>query len=148
MFDLADKRLVWIPVKWPGVKANDEGIAEPHTHQIECQVELVDQERLNEIFHRKDEAEGEDEPEAREAAEIVKFRGLVHDWRGVKLGTQSAPMTDENIALILKVPMFATGFENSYIDAWTGQLEAREKNSNASSGAGALGGGRGKKTKG
>jgi hypothetical protein len=135
MFDLADKRLVWIPIKWPGVKpgANEGDVAQNTTHQIECQVELVDADRLKELFPK-----GENLGATSEKV-FDAFKALVHDWRGVKIGTTSAPMTDENIRKILRVPMFASGFEGSYVDAWTGQLEEREKNSGDSSADGQAG---------
>lgn len=124
MFDLADARLAWIPIRWRGVKQNGDGTAENCEFEIECQVELVDTSRMREIF-----TPAEGEPELSEAE---KFRALVRDWRKVGLKGSSAPMTDENIEAILKVPMFAAGFEKSYMDAWTGSLETREKNSDSS----------------
>lgn len=134
MFDLADKRLVWIPVRWPGVipGKKDGEPAQSTTHEIECQCELVDRDRLSEIFTPT--------PEQTKMSEAERFLCLVHDWRGVKMGKTSAPMTAENVALMLKVPMFADGFNKSYMAAWTGQLELREKNFNDSSADGAAGG--------
>lgn len=135
MFDLAQKRLVWIPVSWPGVKPGaDEGaVAENTTHVIECQVELVDAGELAKLFPKGERFEATS-PKVFEA-----FKALVHNWRGVNLGTKSAPMTDEHIQAMLRVPMFAGGFESSYVDAWTGQIETREKNSGDSSDAGPAG---------
>lgn len=123
MFDLADARLVWVPIRWKGVR-EVKGKAENCEHEIECQVELVDTERMKEIF-----TPSEDQAQL---SEIEKFKALTRDWRGVKMKGQSAPMTDENIALILRMPMFTAGFERSYLDAWTGALETREKNSEGS----------------
>lgn len=124
MFDLAAARLAWVPIRWPGVKEGDEGVAENCEFEIECQVELVDTERLKEIFTpTEDQAQ---------LSDLDKFKALVRDWRKVAMSGQSAPMTDENIALILRVPMFARGFEESYMDAWRGALETREKNSESS----------------
>lgn len=131
MFDLADKRLVWIPVRWKGVKANGDGMAANTTHEIECQVELVDRERMDEIFGTA--------AKPSTLSELEKFKAVVHDWRKVKAGKVSAPMTDENITAMLRVPMFAAGFDHSYLDAWTGQIEEREKNSDDSSDAGQAG---------
>lgn len=124
MFDLADARLVWIPIRWKGVKEGEGGQAENCEHEIECQVELVNTERMKEIFTPTEDQE--------QLSEIEKFKALTRDWKGVKMQGQSAPMTDENIKLILTVPMFAAGFEKSYLDAWTGALETREKNSEGS----------------
>lgn len=130
MFDLADKPLVWIPVKWPGVAGDGENLASNVTHEIECQVELVDTQGLVLIMADYD---AELDPEAKAKEELARFRKLVHDWRKVKMGRTSAPMTDENILRMLRVPNFSAGFERSYIAAWSGRLEEREKNLSSSS---------------
>lgn len=127
MFDLAEKRLVWIPVKWNGVKAgtDPDAIAENVVHEIQAQVELVDSDELKKILGEESKLEN-----------LERFKRLVHNWRGVKMGKADAPMTDENIQIMLRVPMFPVGFETSYLKAWGGLLEERTKNSNASSDAG------------
>ena len=123
MFDLAAKRLVWIPVNWKGVQAKKpDELAEPVTHEIEVQVEIVDNDRLREILGEQSTLN-----------DIEKFSALVSDWRGVKAGQRSVSMTPENIEKILAVPMFSTGFETCYLAAWSGRIEARMGNSNASS---------------
>ena len=141
MFDLADKRMVWIPVRWPGVAAPDaEGVAQNVEHEIECFVELLDKDRLKEVFYpERDEDDDPDEAEKLER-DLGKFMAVVTDWRKVKSGGASAPFNKDNARKILKVPMFASGFEESYIAAWSGQLEIREKNSDGSSATGSAGG--------
>ena len=37
-FDLLDKPLIYIPVKWPGLKANDNGDAVAVEHTVDVQV--------------------------------------------------------------------------------------------------------------
>jgi hypothetical protein len=121
-YDIAEKRLVWIPVRWPGVQAPDGNgaLAENVTHEIECQVELVDEEEVKAVF-------------GGDLSDLEKFKRVVHDWRGVRMDRTSAPMTDGNISRILAVPMFKKGLEVSYLEAWSGQLRTREKNSESSS---------------
>jgi hypothetical protein len=139
MFDLAEKRLVWIPVRWPGLKpGKGEGPAEETTHEILCQVDLVDRDQLRGLFafaDTDDKTKGS-VVEVPPADELAKFRALCTDWKGVKTGTKSAPMTDENILKMLEVPNFAAGFQTSYLTAWQGRLEEREKNSSSSSSGG------------
>lgn len=125
-FDLAEKRLAWIPIRWGGIQPGEgEGLATNTIHEIECQVELVTFARMREIFTPE-----EGQPVL---SDVEKFKAVVQDWRKVKMGSVSAPMVDENIDKLLQVPMFPAGFEKSYLDAWTGQLEEREKNSESSS---------------
>ena len=141
MFDLSEKRMVWIPVRWPGVKvAEGDGVAENTEYEIECHVELLDKIRLREVFYP--ERPDDDDPDEEEKAEreVAMFLAVVHDWRKVKNGEASAPFNEANARKILRVPMFASGFEDSYIAAWSGQLEIREKNSVGSSATGAADG--------
>lgn len=127
MFDLSEKRLVWIPLRWNGLKANGDGLAENTEFEIEALVELVDHERLRELFPADTGSE---------LSDAEKFTALVSDWRGVRDGNNPVPFTEANVARLLLVPMFGSGFESSYIKAWTGQVEIREKNSPASSDGG------------
>lgn len=141
MFDLAEKRTVWIPVRWNGVRASEaDALAENVTHEIECNVELLDKDRLRDVFYP--ERPDDDDPSEAEKLDrdLEKFLAVVSDWRKVANGGASAPFSPENARRLLGVPMFATGFEESYIAAWSGQLELREKNSEGSSATGAAGG--------
>jgi hypothetical protein len=139
MFDLAAARLVWILVKWPGIEqAEADKLAKPKTWEIECQVEIVPRDADPDV-PRESRSLSLDEIFGSEAkgipplpTDVEKFKALVRDWRRVKIGGSSAPMTDGNIAAMLRVPMFPKGFEESYLAAWIGQPEEREKNSEGS----------------
>lgn len=135
MFDIADKALVWIPVRWPGLKANEDELAEPVENEIDVLAEIVDRDKLRVIFPGGEDP-NEGDPAAQREAEKEKFLALVHDWRKLKNGGSPLPFTPDNVDKLLAVPMFATGFERSYIAAWTGQVEYREKNSESSSSGG------------
>lgn len=138
MFDLAAARLVWIPVRWKGARQGEDGQAVNCVHEIECQVELVDTDRMKEIFGVGADGAPEEGSETLQQApkpklsEIEKFKALCRNWRGVASEGHAVDMTDENIQRILKIPMFPAGFERCYLDAWTGQMETREKNSEGS----------------
>ncbi len=130
MFDIAAKRLAWIPVRWPGVTTEGDDIALNTEFEIECQVEIVSTDRLREIFGQP---KGKGQPKREPMDEAAAFRALCLNWRGVEDNGVSVPMTDESVARMLTVPMFSVGFAQCYQDAWAGQLETRAKNSAASS---------------
>jgi hypothetical protein len=66
MFDLAEKRLVWIPIVWKGLVQKDpKALAEPVEFQIEVLTEIVGNERLQEIFGGNIEDDDTDEEKAR-----------------------------------------------------------------------------------
>lgn len=126
MFDFADKALVWIPVRWDTLRPGEDpdDLAVVRENEIEVQVEIVDRDRLREIFpggviDDKD-------------AEASAFKALAHNWRKIRDGDKPVIFNDENVARLLAVPMFAGGFERAYMDAWSGRVEYREKNSEGS----------------
>jgi hypothetical protein len=45
-FDLLDRPLVYIPVKWAGVVADDNGDAVATEHEVSIQVEMLDEEEI------------------------------------------------------------------------------------------------------
>lgn len=121
MFDICDARLVWIEARWPGLVQKGDGLAEPTEHKAEFQVELLDRDQL--VNGLVDDEDG---------GEIASFRRIVRDWRGITNRGEPVPMTDENIKLLLNFPAFVNGFNLSYVAAWGGQAETREKNSDGS----------------
>lgn len=135
MFDLSAPRLTWIPVRWKGVQDDEDGRGQSMEHEIECRVDLVDSDRMKEIFPAAADEEAEDGPE--ELSNLEKFKALTKDWRGVVAGGKPVPFDDEAISKMLRLPNFAQGFEMSYLKAWMGQVEYREKNSSALSAGGA-----------
>lgn len=124
MFDLVDRPSVWIAVKWPGlIRGPDEdGLAVSTEFEIEIEIDLVDRDEVAKLF-----VDGLDRD-----AEVDLFKRVVHGWRKFKIAGKQAEFNDENIRKLLAVPMFATGFETSYLKAWQGKAETREKNSSRS----------------
>jgi hypothetical protein len=142
MFDLAEKRLVWIPIVWKGLVQKDpKALAEPVEFQIEVLTEIVGNERLQEIFGGNIEDDDTDEEKARklhgqQMTNLARFKALVSDWRHVRSGGQEVSFEDQYIDMLLKKPNFALGFDTSYLRAYSGQIELAEKNSDDSSGSG------------
>lgn len=145
MFDLAEKRLVWIPIVWKGLRQpSPDALAEPCEFEIQVLVEIVEREQIQEFFGGA--IEDDDPPEVRERkergnklTEVQRFRALVSDWRNLRLGGEPAEFNDQNIAALLRRPNFALGFDTSYLRAWGGQIELAEKNSEDSSASGQAG---------
>lgn len=137
-FDLTEARLVWIEVKWKGMRSEGEGLAAPVDYEIELYVELVDRDRLAELFIPDTLTDEEILELARQgtaamtgrllAKEQATFKALVHDWRKVLEGGKSVPMTPKRVARLLKVPNFGDAFHEDYMAAWKGQVKEREKN--------------------
>ncbi len=125
MFDLTDRPLHWIPVKWPGLAQDaDESLtSQPVEHEIELRVELLDKEEAKDFFPAVFDLADRPIPE-----EADVFKRVVKAWRKVASAGRPVPMTDENIAVLLRVPMFGAAFTGAYISALGGQVEVREKN--------------------
>lgn len=125
MFDILDRPLHWIPVKWPGLAQGDseDALSKPTEHEIELRVELVDREEIQTLFPAlfgKDTAPPTD---------MELFKRVVKGWRKIKANGRVPDFSDENIALLLKAPLFAPNFSTAYLDAMGGQTAIREGNS-------------------
>ena len=48
MFDLLDRPLVFWPVKWPGISADEKGDAVAVTHEVQLQIEILDDDEARE----------------------------------------------------------------------------------------------------
>ena len=154
MFDLSEKPLVWIPVKWlslrPGPKAGD--LAVEHENEIKVEVELKDRDELVEFFADalsetpqgkalKDSVAGDaaqdvEAPIGEEAGEkpsprvteAERFLGLVKNWSGVADKGQPIELNLANAKRMLAVPGFAGAFETAYLLACAGKVETRKGN--------------------
>jgi hypothetical protein len=129
MFDLLDRPLHWIPVKWaalvPAKKCSDLSV-QGH-HEIELRVELIDREEATGMFPALFDKDDEPVMDG-----FGVFKRVVKDWRKIKANGQAVPLTDENIKLLLNVPCFEAAFAVAYVTALAGQAEVREGNSSAS----------------
>lgn len=150
MFDILDRPLHWIPVKWPGLSQGEDenALSTPVEHEIELRVELVDREEAKALFPvlfydgpRPNEWDVEgiaeftakmDELRKSAPAELELFKRLVKGWRKIKAGGRVPDFNDDNIGLLLKVPLFAPSFTEAYLDALRGRTAVREKNSESS----------------
>lgn len=132
VFDLLDRPLMWIPVRWPGLKPGpDGGVAVPTEHEIEVEVELLDdKEEFTKVFGLDDPAqrkEGETDP-----TDFDAFKRVVKNWRKLTANKIPVEFTDENIRRVLRLPNFATSLQVAYLNALAGRVETREGNSESS----------------
>ena len=152
MFDLLDRPLHWILVKWPGLippKEDENAVSTPGFFEIDLRVDLLDREeaiwRFPALFGLDDE-----DPDADRSGNAWKsllayreehgptpdlfesFKHIVHDWRGVNASGRRVKIDDDNIRKLLAAPMFEGAFKQAYILALGGMVEEREKNSEGS----------------
>lgn len=140
MFDLADRPLVFIPVKWtvlkPGeTKDGEEGLAVEQEAVVEVEVEIKDRTELLALFEDTfGETEGVEGAEVdgtrltgREL-EVKRFMAVVKRWRKVVNGSKPLELNEENARKLLAVPGFASAFETSYLAACAGKADIRKGN--------------------
>ena len=128
-FDLLEKPLIYIPVKWPGLKADDNGDAVAVEHTVDVQIELLDVDPLNDWIAAGGALADDADAAARADHARSTFKAVAKEWRGVVANGKSLPFTDGNIDKLLQVPGFADAFGNAYLKAWSGKAELREGNS-------------------
>jgi len=125
MFDLLDRPLVWIPVKFRGLKQEDEsGLAVSVEYEVEVQVEIVDRDEFRRLFQPE-----EGTPKLDEMAIATR---VVHGWRKVRAGGRPLDFNSDNLAKMLRVPNFALALELAYLEAFQGKAKVREGNSEGS----------------
>lgn len=137
MFDLADRPLVFIPVKWAVLKPGEgeDAIAVESEAVIEVEVELKDRDELLTLFDDKfGEVSGEDGAVVEgkrltgRELEVKRIMAIVRRWRKVMNGNKPLEFNEENLRKLLAVPGFATAFENAYLAACAGRVEIRKGN--------------------
>jgi len=130
VFDLLDRPLIFIPVEWPGLIANDAGDAVPTTHSLEVQIELLDRAEFTEWMKEgSTEADEELSQADKIARERSTFRRVAKGWRKIKANGRVPEFSDENIERLLMFPGFNNAFGTAYIAAWSGKVATREGNS-------------------
>ncbi|MBA3668430.1 MAG: hypothetical protein H0W65_12050 [Sphingomonas sp.] len=129
MFDLLDRPLHWITIKWPGLRQgeNESELSQPADHEVELRVELLDREEVKRFFPAAFDLPDKDAP-----GELEIFKRVVKEWRKVVSNGRPVTMNDENMGLLLKAPMFGAAFTERYLSALGGRVEIREKNSQGS----------------
>lgn len=137
-FDLLDRPLVYVPIKWPGVGQSDDGAAVAVEHMVEVQVELLDRDEFADwiVDANRDIEDKAD----RSAHELATFKRVAKGWRKVRMSNRAAPFDDGNIATLLRFPGFVTAFGTTYMDTWRGEVAIREGNSEGSPATGPEGG--------
>ncbi len=141
MFDLTDRPLVCVPVKWQVLRPSEkEGeTAVEHEVSIEIEVEIKDRDELveltSEMFGLSAEKakEIEDLPpeeivERSRKLEVEQFMSIVRNWRKFKAGGKPVDFTPENVRKLLSVPGFLTAFQTAYFNACAGKVETRKGN--------------------
>ena len=136
-FDLLDRPLLYIPVKWPGLGVDDDGKAKEIEHSVEVQIELLDSDEANAWIDES--VKEQKDAEAQAAHDLASFKRVAKGWRGVKSGTRTADFSDENIARMLRAPGFSFHFGNAYAEAMRGKVATREGNSDGSPAPGPAG---------
>lgn len=138
MFDLSDRPLVWVPVKWsvlrPGRGAKATAI--PTDVTIKVEVELLDREQLAEFYpeivgESLPVVEDETPQEARTRhmdAEVSRFMRVVNAWSGVKNGTADVELSEDVVRQMMLRPGFSIAFDKAFIAACAGKLETRRGN--------------------
>lgn len=145
MFDLAEKRLAWIPIKWNGLRPGPDGVAEPCDFEIQVLAEILDADDLLATFGTPSDDHDEKQKalveQAQKLTNLERFKRVVSDWRNIIIHGKPAEFTDENIEKLLAKAMFGVGFDTSYLKAWSGHPELALKNSEGSSSSGQPGAG-------
>lgn len=149
MFDLAEKRLVWIPVTWPGLASDGDKLAEPVEHKAEFQVELVDLDRFQFLFLNPVAEDGGKLPWANDEAFDAwksgkvtdRFRAaeLTADWRGIARGGVKVPYSAEAMSVLMGKPNFPAAYFAAYMLAYNAIKETRAGNSEGSPETGSTG---------
>ena len=143
MFDLAERPLVWIAVKWSILKPSEEAdkTAVEHEVSVELEVEVKDRDELiviaGDMFGL---TEGEEKPKvadkrtplelaaAAREKEVDQFLLIVSNWRKLADGGKPVAFDRANVKRILAIPGFTNGFQTAYFLACAGKTEAREGN--------------------
>jgi len=138
-FDLYDRPLVWIPVKFPGLSQPDgDEVAVAIMHEVELQVEILDREQFAEWMQLL-EADAENAGTVDRQAENRSVTMIVKGWRKVKARGRTVEFNEENLRRLLAWPNFVTALGTSYMKAWQGQAETRLGNSASSPAGGRAG---------
>jgi hypothetical protein len=127
MFDVLDRPLLWIPVRWSSLRPGGEdpdALAVPVEHEIEVRIEIKDTPDLAPL--------ATPEP-GKEMQRLDALMTYATDWRKVVSGGKPFPFNRENADAFLRAaPAFFDRFHVAYLMAVVGRVETREGNSDAS----------------
>lgn len=136
MFDIADRPLVFIPIKWTVLRPGegDDANAVEVDAIVEVEVEVKDRDELLILFDdyfgepENGEVKIDEQRLSGRALELKRFMALVSRWRKVVAGGKPLELNEDNARKMLLVPGFATAFEASYLAACAGKSEIRKGN--------------------
>jgi hypothetical protein len=137
VFDLLDRPLHWILVKWPGLlpPEDDNAVSTPGMFEVELRVDLLDRDEAMWRFPGMFGLDDENEDLIRFRKErgdtpttLDSFLAIVMAWRKIKANGRAVELNPENAARLLQAPMFEVAFGQAYILALGGRVEEREKN--------------------
>lgn len=137
MFDLSDRPLVFIPVKWTVLRPGegDDALAVETEAAIEIEVEIKDRDELLAMFDDKfgsepgaEGAEIEGKRLTGRDLEAKRFLAIVKRWRKVMNGGRPLELNEENVRKLLALPGFASAFEMAYLAACAGKADIRKGN--------------------
>lgn len=145
MFDLLDRPLHWITVKWAALLPPEEegGLSVPGHHEVELRVELLDRTEFAWRFAIiPEDFEDEIPPQCADPDDPTKwgpapstldsFLRIVKDWRKISAAGKTVELNEANARILLASPGFVSGFGETYTRAMGGIAEIREKNSDGS----------------
>lgn len=140
MFDLSDRPLVFIPVKWTVLRPGEEkdgveGLAKELEVAIEVEVEIKDRDELISLFDDKfgddldtEGAEVDGERLTGRELEVKRFLAVVKRWRKVVEKGKPLELNEANARKMLLVPGFLSAFETAYLSACAGKADIRKGN--------------------
>jgi hypothetical protein len=143
MFDLSDRPLVWIPIKWTALKRPDDdpaGLAIEAEFTFDCEVEVLDRDELVKLFGddlglereageaRAGDQAGDNPPPTKRELEVARFLKVVKAWRKVKDGGRDLELNAENVGRVLARPAVVSAFETAYLAACAGKADIRRGN--------------------
>lgn len=148
MFDLLDKPLHWVTIKWPSLVAPEkqDDLSEAGENEVELRVELLDRDEAGWRFPGLfgDDFEFENPPPTEYADKddpskwgptptgVESFLRIVKDWRKIKAAGKTVEFNEKNARLLLQSAMFPAAFSIQYVLALGGRGQEREKNSDGS----------------
>lgn len=137
MFDLSDRPLVFIPVKWTVLRPGegDEALAVETEAVIEVEVDIKDRDELLAMFDDRfgtepgvEGAEIDGKRLTGRDLEVARFLAVVKRWRKVLAGGRPLELNAENVRKMLALPGFSSAFETAYLAACAGKADIRKGN--------------------
>jgi hypothetical protein len=136
MFDLSDKRDIWLPVAWNVLVSDGNSDAKPIEFNIRLRANLIDVPDWIVEFEPVRE-----DPTSKNGFDAVSrlFHLTVSDWTGINDKGAPVAFSTENATRLLAKPGFSVAFFRAYNLAVSGIVETRSGNSDAAPASGPQG---------